>query len=125
MVATYLTDEMIKSGANLVERMDAAGLEPEAAFWLYDAESENWKLLIADAKIGQSGPRDMYRQIQKLLSQVSGLSLDEVSLTTPSSSVVTLLRGALRTGPGISGIRFKNNVVNGTVIEDAYIYRLR
>ncbi|MFN2514070.1 MAG: hypothetical protein ABR568_21985 [Pyrinomonadaceae bacterium] len=27
-------------------------------------------------------------------------------------------------GGGISGIRFTNNVINGTPIEDAYIYRI-
>jgi hypothetical protein len=38
--------------------------------------------------------------------------------------MITLLRVALRTGPGIGGIRFSSNVINGTLIEDAYIYRL-
>jgi hypothetical protein len=38
--------------------------------------------------------------------------------------LVLLLRKAIVTGPGISGIRFTSNSVNGTFIDDAYIYRL-
>jgi hypothetical protein len=34
------------------------------------------------------------------------------------------LRTAIRTDSGINGIRFSNNSINGTVIEDAYIYRI-
>jgi hypothetical protein len=38
--------------------------------------------------------------------------------------MVASLRSAVRTRPGIDGIRVTNNVINGLVIEDAYIYRL-
>jgi hypothetical protein len=38
--------------------------------------------------------------------------------------IVVLLRKAISTGPGIAGVRFTNNSVNGTFIDDAYIYRL-
>ena len=48
-----------------------------------------------------------------------------MSFSVPDAPVVALLRTAIRTGPGISGIRFKNNVIDGTLIEDAYIYRPR
>jgi len=35
-----------------------------------------------------------------------------------------LLRSAISTGPGLSGIRFSRNVINGQLIEDAYLYRI-
>ncbi len=128
MVENYLTDEMKSSGAALIQKMDAAGLQPDAAFWLYDSESQTWKLVIAEVKVGVTGPRKGYRQIQELLrqysKQIQGVSLDDISLTTPNAPVVALLGRAIKTGPGISGIRFVNNVINGTLIEDAYIYRL-
>jgi hypothetical protein len=37
---------------------------------------------------------------------------------------VALLRKAVSTGPGISGVRITNNAVNGRIIDDAYIYRV-
>ena len=38
--------------------------------------------------------------------------------------MVRLLRKVIKTGRKVSGIRFTNNVINGTVIDDAYIYLL-
>lgn len=128
MVETYLTKEMIEAGAALIRKMDESSIQPDAAFWFYFPDIQAWKLVIAEVKVGRKGPKEVYRQIQKLLGKFSkemkGLSLDDVALTRPDAPMVALLRIAMRTGPGISGIRFKNNVINGTLIEDAYIYRL-
>lgn len=128
MVATTLTDDMIKSGAELIRKLDERGLQPDAAFWLYFPEPEEWKLVIVEVKLDRHGPREIYSEIQNVISdskeQIGALPLDWVTLAKPDSPVVSLLRTAIRTGPGLSGIRFTHNVINGTLIEDAYIYRL-
>lgn len=127
MVETSLTKEMITAGAALLRRLDNAAMRPDAVFWLYSPDTELWKLVIAEVKVGELGPKEMYRQIQQMLAilpEIEGLSLDDVSLAKSDAAIVALLRMAIRTGPEISGIRFKNNVINGTLIEDAYIYRL-
>jgi hypothetical protein len=128
MVETDLTEEMIKTGAALIGKLDERGMQPDAAFWFYFPDLEAWKLVIAEVKVGKQGPKEVYRQVQKILGKFSrelhGLSLDDVALAKPDAPMVAILRVAIRTGPGISGIRFKHNVINGTLIEDAYIYRL-
>ena len=128
MVDTNLTKEMIETGAALVRKLDESGIKPDAVFWFYFPDKQAWKLVIAEVKVGKQGPKEMYRQIQKILAkfpqEISGLSLDDVALAKPDAPMVVLLRVALRTGPEIGGIRFKNNVINGILIEDAYIYRL-
>ena len=58
------------------------------------------------------------------IGELGSLSLDSVTLAKPDSLVVSLLRAAIRTEHDINGIRFTNNVINGTLVEDAYIYRL-
>jgi hypothetical protein len=79
-------------------------------------------------KVRKQGPKEVYRQIQKILTkfpkEISGLSLDDVEVAKTDAPVIALLRMALHTGPKIGGIRFKNNVIDGILIEDAYIYRL-
>jgi hypothetical protein len=119
---------MIATGATLVRGMDERKISPDAAFWFYYPDIQAWKLVIAEAKVGIRGPKDTYRQIQKLLDELSsetkGLSLNDIAVARTDAPMVGLLRIALRTGPGISGVRFTNNVINGVVIEDAYIYRL-
>jgi hypothetical protein len=128
MVETTLTKEMMETGATLVRKLDDRGLQPDAALWLYSSDLEQWKLVIAEGKVDKEGPKGVYREIQRIIAEstneIGELSLDDVSLAKPDSSIIALLRIAVRTGPGISGIRFKNNVINGTLIEDAYIYRL-
>jgi len=52
------------------------------------------------------------------------LALSHIAITPPDSSLIRVLRSAVTTGPGISGIRFSRNTIDGTYIEDSYIYRL-
>lgn len=128
MVGTQLTQESIDAGAALVRKLDESGLQADAAFWYYFPDAQAWKLVLAEVKVGIDGPKEVYRRIQRLLAkepkQFAPLSLDDVTLAKPDAPLVSLLRTTLRTGRGITGIRFSNNVINGTVIEDAYIYRL-
>jgi hypothetical protein len=129
MVETQLSPELIAEGAALVENLDKTGVSPDAAFWFYFPDIGAWKLLLAEVKVGAEGPREVYKTVQKTLTalrnQVTHLSLENVALAKPDAPVVRLLRQAIATGPGISGIRFTRNVINGTLVEDAYIYRLK
>lgn len=129
MVETNLTKEIIEAGATLVGKLDESGIQPDAAFWFYFPDTQTWKLVIAQVKVRKQGPKELYRQIQKILEkfpkEISGLSLDDVALVKTDAPMIALLRVALGTGPEIGGIRFKNNVIDGRLIEDAYIYRLR
>jgi len=128
MVEAHLTKEMIDAGAALVRKLDERGIQPDAALWLYFPDLQTWKLVIAQVKVGSEGPKQLYRQIQELMGelpqQMHEISLDDVTLSKPDAPVISLLRTAIHTGPGVTGIRFKDNVIDGTVIEDAFIYRL-
>jgi len=128
MVETNLTEEMKQAGGEIVRIMDEHGIQPDAAFWFYYPEQQIWKLVIAQVKMTKSGPKELYRQIQKFMSilpkEISQLSLEDISLVRPDAPMVVLLRKAVHTGSGIENIRLRNNVINGTLIEDAYVYRL-
>jgi len=128
MVESTLTKEMIETGAALVRKLDERGLKPDAALWLYFPDIQQWQLVIAEVKVGEEGPKGIYRKIQQILTEsaneIAELSLDDVALAKPDAPIIALLRVAIKTGPEISGIRFKSNVIGGTLIEDAFIYRL-
>lgn len=129
MVETQLTAELIDEGATLVRELDKAGVSPDAAMWFYFPDIGVWKLLLAEIKVGQDGPRGVYRTIQKTLqalrNDVAHLSLEDVALAKPDAPIIKLLRQAITTGTGVGGVRFTRNVINGILIEDAYIYRLK
>ena len=129
MVSSELPQDLIDAGAELVSLLDKEGLQPDAAFWLYDPDLGSWKLMLVEAKVGKLGPKEAYRQIQKYISKLPAefrnhLSLEDVAITTPDSLPVRLLKMAVKVTSGGSGVRFKNSVINGTPIEDAYIYYL-
>ena len=128
MVTSNLTEEMMKSGAQLVQKMDASGSGPDAACWFYDADADMWKFIIAEANVKKYGARSEYGRILELLRKYPGefgtLSLDDISLITPNAHPVSVLRRVINTGSKITGIRFRKNVIDGVMIDDAYIYRM-
>jgi hypothetical protein len=116
MVEGNLTKELIEAGAKLVRKLDERGLAPDAAFWLYSPEEETWKLLLVEVKLAE-------KILAKYSQELENIKLDDLVLEKPGARIVELIRKIVRTGPAISGIRFKNNVVDGTLIDDAYVYR--
>jgi ferritin-like metal-binding protein YciE len=127
MVEATLTKELIEEGARLVRKLDERGMAPDAAFWLYSPEEQTWKLLLAEVKLAKKGPKAAYSEIQKILAkhaqELENIRLDDLVLERPNSRIVELIRKMVRTGSAISGVHLKNNVVDGTLIDDAYVYR--
>jgi len=128
MVDKVLTAELIDSGRSLVQTLDNSNVEVDAALWFYFSDLQNWKLILSVPKLIRKGPRKAYEAVQKAARKMekSGKSipLSDVTVAKRNDPLLNLLRPAIRTGPGISGIRFTQNVINGTLIDDAYIYRL-
>ncbi len=118
---------MMKAGAKLVERLDAEQAEVKSAFWLYFSEDKTWKLIIASPLVDSLGPREYYKKVVGANSAASEeeevISLNNIGVTNTVSQIVQLLKFAIGTGGGISGIRFSRNTINGHFIEDSYIYR--
>lgn len=128
MVEADLSKELIDAGAQLIKKLDESNLAPDAAFWLYSPEKQMWKLLLVEAKLAKKGPREVYSEIQKIMTkygkELGDLKLSDLVLERPDARIVELIRKALRTGSKVNGIRFKNNMIDGALIDDAYIYRI-
>jgi hypothetical protein len=127
MVATDLTPELVKAGESLLRELDAENGNVDSALWFYFPEDGNWKLLLSFRDLEREGPKAAYARIQKALSKLEegkAPALADVGITKPNTPLIGLLKTAVKTGPGISGIRFTNNVINGQLIRDAHIYRL-
>lgn len=126
LVTEALSEEMIKSGEELVERLDEANSEVKSAFWLLFPEERIWRLIIASPLVATEGPKSFYKRIVSAnegCGEQKTVALNDIGLADTNQQIVALLRFAIGTGNGISGIRFSRNTINGTLIEDAYIYR--
>ncbi len=127
MATTVLVERDIQEGKDLIEALDKTEFKVDASLWFYSSDSDEWRLLIASPFVEENGPRKSYGFIRSVLAQPSppsGISLKNVSVLSPKNQLIKLLKTEISTGPDIAGIRFTRNVINNTLIEDAYIYRI-
>ena len=127
LVVEQFTTDLETGGRAVVEAFDAANLSISAAFWFLAPGETSWRLVIASPLVAALGPRAFYKKVDKVLRRVAAptVPIDSINAAPPNHPLVTLLRSAVQTGPGLGGIRFVGNVINGVLIPDAYIYRLQ
>ena len=125
LVRENLTNEMTDAGSDLLPRLDAAGFEVVAAFWLYYSEAEEWRLTLAWPEMNKKGPKNAYERIGKLLDEtpenVPTLDLLNITVVSPDNTIVRALASANNL-IALSGKRLSGNRLNGIYIEDIYIY---
>jgi hypothetical protein len=127
VVKESLSQQMIESGAKLTRQLDAEGMAVTASLWFYDTDANDWRFLIATADIRSEGVREIYKKVQSVVTAMpsdSSIALKDITVLDSDDPLISILRIGVRTGTGISCIRFSRNMINGTYIEDAYIYRL-
>lgn len=127
LVGEQLTPDMIKSGEFLIAALDKLNLLVKSAFWLLLPDQHVWRLVIASPEVRLSGPKAVYRKVvsalRRLPSEVSPIGAKDISVVEDKDPLVVMLGSIISTEPGVSGIRFSRSVINGQMIEDAYLYR--
>jgi hypothetical protein len=136
-----LVGNQIDLGRNILTALDAGGFPVRSAFWLRRSSAEapeDWRLVLATPNLSADhAARDVYKQMHDIIVERYGSQLsiaeqqqllrllaERVTLVSPSEPLVSILRMAVGTPPNaVSGIVFRNNVINNVLIEDAYIYR--
>ena len=128
LVKESLSEQMISAGSHLIRRLDEAGLKVSGALWFYETESNDWRLIIVSPDVRAKGVKTVYEEIQSVVRATpddqSIISLKDISVVDSDDPLISLLKVAIKTDNGISRIRFSRNMINGTLIEDSYIYRL-
>jgi len=128
VVKDQLTSAMVEAGAELTKKLDEMGVATTAALWLFEPEVNEWRLVFASPEVTTRGPREVYEKIRQAIDQLkekaAAAPLSAVALMDADADLVRLLRVALKTGGGLSRIRFSKNVINGHFIDDALIYRV-
>jgi hypothetical protein len=126
LVRGMLTFEMKEAGAELITRLDKAGLTVTTSFWQYLPESDVWRLIIASPEVERDGPTSIYKKIKPILSKIpmeKRLDLKDISVVQRDDPLIDSLRKGIKTNSGISGISVKGSAFNGRFFDDAFIYR--
>lgn len=127
MVAPVLDERRINDGESLVKILDDSGSKVRAAFWLLAPDTEDWTLVISLPRLEAHGPRRAYGAIQKALAKVAtdpSIALSDVTIASAKREFLKSLRGAIKTGSGLSRARFTNCVLSGQYIPDVLVYRM-
>lgn len=121
MASAALVDEDIEQGRKALQALGEAGVRPRAAFWRFTPESSDWRFVIALPTLRQRGWLRVYEQVQRILQrQHVELPVWRISLLSTDDPVA---RWARQRVEGMTGdVRSTGNMVDDTVIEDAYIY---
>ena len=128
LVTEIISKEMIGAGKYLLEELDLKNSQIKSFFWFYFLEEKTWKLIVASSLVKKEGPRSFYKRINDINTKLEQtdketVSLHNISVVILENEIVKLLALVIQTDNGISDIRFTGNTVNGTYIEDVYIYR--
>jgi hypothetical protein len=130
MVKASLVESDIEDGRKLLDELKK--IDPHflvrSAFWLYRAETFDWRLFIATPLVDQRGPVSAYTDVQGALRSLPSrpwISMQDISVVSPNDKLVKLMNKAVQIPRGASGIRFARTRLDDTYIEDAYIYRLK
>jgi len=128
VVQAILVEQNIEDGKKLIDALEAVNFRIQMALWLYDSESQVWRLNIATPLVDERGSRYAYTDIQGVLKSIVpplSLSLQDISVISTENKLVKSLKKAIRVPYGLQGIRLTRNTINSIYIEDAYIYSTR
>jgi len=117
----------IELGKDLINILDEKGINPTAFLWFYLPDGNTWRLVMSSPSLDKDIKKayeDFIKEFGKEVS-VKAIGLSNISIVPGDNNLLRLLKTAIKTGRGsIGGVRFTSNIVNGVLIEDAYIYRL-
>ena len=128
MVETELVNDNIAKGFKAIEALDKDGIDIRSAVWLHVPEVSEYRLVLALPVVDREGPEAGYRVVQRSFARHDvELPLRRVSVVQTSEP---LLRGIHRAVGNVgpegdldSQARLGPQIIDGFVIDDAWIYR--
>ena len=127
LMKEQLTKEMIKAGGRLVDRLVESGLPINLALWLFTAETNRWRLMIASPLRATAGPDEIYPRIYEAVRALGPedeeMLDDSVGLFLTNDGLAELLSREVPLAAGAKPVRLTHSGIRGRFIEDALIYR--
>lgn len=123
-----LTDEDLAFGKKLWNELGTKdSLFPvKGMFWLLEGE---WHLVIASDVVEKHGPRDAYRELDKVVhvAPAESSQLSKIDLVSPKNPLYEAFRSLWAQTPQdrIEGRRLASSQVAGMYVEDVYFYGVR
>ena len=127
MFKTDLVEAQINDGKRLVAALDKTGLQIRTAFWFFDTEGEQWKLVLHFPVVDERFQNISYGIVHTVMLRLRpGVSfeLTDVLLQGSKSILLGAINELVRTGPwDLADIRIPRTAAGDVLIEEAYVYR--
>ncbi len=118
-----LVVEQREAGARLASQF-ARYMPLQAAFWLKEAECEQWYLYLVSDEIDESNFDQAYAEVVRLLRATPqpGLGLSDVKVLGADDPLAKSLMEFQQRYPGPTNNRVRNRMMGGVYVEDSYLY---
>lgn len=117
-----LVREDIKLGKELIKHLDDKGLDIKIAFWFLEEEIDRWYLYISTPSVESEGSREVYRSILEAMQDIkTEIRINDIKVISYNSTMAETFKKTLKTGEGITDVRFQENFINGLFIKDALV----
>lgn len=117
----------IDNGQKVIDALDRDGKSPNVALWAKLPEYEDWRLVIASDRLGQSGSLYGYSQINSAIEK-AGLPTHNrptISLRPMEKPFIKALRNLFGKAADTYGMRLGGQLFGDQYLEDAFVYRIR
>ena len=128
MDQTTLVDQtsLAKAGHALIDALSKVGIEPQAAIWVYNADTDIWRLwIVPHASI--TDQREFYRRVSEVIShnrdKLGLLDVSDIQYTKPTHPAVSALARLFRV-EGKSDVHIRDNMLNGFFLVSGIILKL-
>ena len=89
-----------RAGEKLIRALDDMGVEVRSAFWFFDSDGDEWRLVLSLPLVEREGSKAAYDIIQTALvkAHIKGLFLRQIDVEAPQDPLVSLIRRSVSTG---------------------------
>ncbi len=127
MAQVTLVDADLSVGRELLDALDARKFAVSSALWLQREEGDEYRLIIATPVVDREGKQAAYMRLAGVLKDAAlndRMPLFRIEAVGESDPTVSLLRRFVSAAGSDVKLRLSNNVFDGVLVPDAYVYRL-
>ena len=124
MDKTALVEAEIELGRTIIRALEQSGIPIDLAAWFQD-ERLDWRLVVSSPTISTRGLKPVFQAIQEILVELGAddLSLDDVTASSPSDTVVQNLKNYVRTGDELQTIKLRDVDLGQKSFRSVVVYR--
>jgi hypothetical protein len=125
--AALVDKSNIDLGRRVIAALSRAGIPVAVGLWAFTSEAEEWRLTIATPLVDELGPLAAYGKVRKALQKAAvedEFPLRRIFLRSPKDRVLRSLQRESRAlgNLGHEDYRMVNASIEGSFVEDAYLY---